>query len=417
MQSIPAATFTMLADARSVTLSTFCIDRTEVTVGAYKACVNAGACTAPAPGNWGASDRNQHPINAVDWFQADAYCKWSGKRLPSEEEWEHAASGNSPRSYPWGNEPADGRVCIGAGTCPVGSYPGGDSPFGVKDMAGNVWEWTSSGSAAHRIIRGGPFYGDASAQRIAVRITDADSAHGTDSASGFRCARGEPPALAATKGCDSTSTSVMPKRPSNVPSSWKNVGRLEVHVRGEPDKKTDFTTYDVRDPAGVVVMTRSFKEMVKQDGDTGDMTFRTFLAQGICRLGGVAGVGPVGQNDRQLDEQLRATGNATLVFELLAPPQEDEGGDLDRVCRKPSAGPATDDPQTRAAHEYLAAKDELRFLSSRKWRTWLGKVENANGAAELARVGDAFVAATREAGKPSCFFPTAVKELAATSAR
>jgi formylglycine-generating enzyme required for sulfatase activity len=62
----------------------------------------------------------------------------------------------------------------------------------ISDTSGNVWEWTSSGSAAHRIIRGGPSYGGPTAQRIAVRITEADSAHGTDSASGFRCARSEP---------------------------------------------------------------------------------------------------------------------------------------------------------------------------------------------------------------------------------
>jgi hypothetical protein len=71
----------------------------------------------------------------------------------------------------------------------------------------------------------------------------------------------------------------------------------------------------------------------------------------------------------------------------------------------------------RVANEFLDAKVALRFLSSRKWRTWLGKVENANGGAELDRVGDGLVAAVREAGRPTCFFPAVVKELAATSPR
>jgi formylglycine-generating enzyme required for sulfatase activity len=156
-----------------VTLAAFCIDRTEVTVKAYEACVAANRCTAPhreiSP-HCNHPDRPDHPVNCVDWHQAVAYCRWRGKRLPTEAEWEYAARGSDGRLYPWGNEPpsatrlnACGRECVTWGkrvlgrewptmydgddgwvtTAPVGSFPAGASPFGALDMAGNVWEWTA----------------------------------------------------------------------------------------------------------------------------------------------------------------------------------------------------------------------------------------------------------------------------------
>jgi formylglycine-generating enzyme required for sulfatase activity len=115
-------------------------------------------------------DRAHHPMNCLDWNEAAAYCKWAGKRLPTEAEWEYAARGSGGYKYPWGNpEPsaeranACGRECVpmakrdldapwsamydgsdGAeATANVGSYREGTSPFGVHDMAGNVWEWTA----------------------------------------------------------------------------------------------------------------------------------------------------------------------------------------------------------------------------------------------------------------------------------
>jgi formylglycine-generating enzyme required for sulfatase activity len=149
-----------------VTLKPFWLDVTEVTVAAYKACVDAGACSKPDEGNWcnwGKSDRGNHPINCVDWEQATQFCRWANKRLPTEEEWEYGTRQGGvrgDRKYPWGNAEPSNQLCWDGkgkdagenrrrGTCPVGSYPLGDTPTGLKDMAGNVWEWTASASCPY----------------------------------------------------------------------------------------------------------------------------------------------------------------------------------------------------------------------------------------------------------------------------
>lgn len=149
-----------------VTLSAYCIDRTEVTVKAYLACVTDKGCPpalfSEASEDYGPDDlrrrsqfcnrddRPDHPINCVDWNQAVAYCQWVGGRLPTEAEWEYAARGSDGRTYPWGNDaPSPQHLNIYGTTdgydttSPVGSFPDGASPFGVLDMGGNVWEWTA----------------------------------------------------------------------------------------------------------------------------------------------------------------------------------------------------------------------------------------------------------------------------------
>ena len=214
MVSIPAGTFTMgdadnKAKAGMVTVSAFFMDVTEVTTKAYAACVLSNKCTAASTGgsycNAGVAGRENHPINCVDWNQATAYCAAQGRRLPTEEEWEYAARGTDGRIYPWGNEAPAAQLCwngagndLGAGnrshTCAVGSYSKGNSSFGLADMAGNVWEWTSSkhgvndpDSSAARVNRGGSWFNDAPSN---VRSADR---RGAGPASryvylGFRCA-------------------------------------------------------------------------------------------------------------------------------------------------------------------------------------------------------------------------------------
>jgi len=181
MVSIPAGSYMMGSpdgDERAdehpqhrVIVLGFAMDVTEVTVEAYAKCVSAGGCSAADTEssfcNYGKSDKGNHPINCVDFHQATAYCAWAGKRLPTEEEWEYAARGTDGRSYPWGNGAPSGNLCWNRavskeGTCSVGSYA--TNVFGLKDMAGNVWEWTSSGysddyskhrNSGSRVLRGG----------------------------------------------------------------------------------------------------------------------------------------------------------------------------------------------------------------------------------------------------------------------
>lgn len=123
------------------------------------------ACEAEAPVYWRKSRgewlcrrydrweplRPQWPVIHVNWFEAEAYCRWSGRRLPTEAEWEFAAAvpPDLPQSklhYPWGNRPRDGAANLhgASGACAdVGAFPEGDSPWGMRQMFGNVWEWTA----------------------------------------------------------------------------------------------------------------------------------------------------------------------------------------------------------------------------------------------------------------------------------
>ena len=133
-----------------VYLDAYKVDKYEVAVADYEKCVNAGKCEAPSTGgscNWGNSGLGNHPVNCVDWNQASGYCEWAGKRLPTEAEWEKAARGTDGKVYPYGNQFDCGKSCNSvkpcdhSSTCPAGSYAEDKSPYGVMDMAGNVWEW------------------------------------------------------------------------------------------------------------------------------------------------------------------------------------------------------------------------------------------------------------------------------------
>ena len=198
----------MVARGASSEVPTICMDRIEVTVKAMQDCVDDGACTATTTGgscNGGSEFWRNHPANCVDWQQANKYCAWAGKRLPVETEWEWAARGRDRASvYPWGDvlpEDDDPRqtvcwrqvVCRRGGsseehvrTCVAGSHRGGVTPEGLEDMAGNVAEWTSSGSSASRVTRGGSYFGSAAHLQVSARQeVPADS---RKSYIGFRCA-------------------------------------------------------------------------------------------------------------------------------------------------------------------------------------------------------------------------------------
>ena len=193
-------------------VASFEMDATEVTVDAYRLCVDGGGCSVTGLNeldhcNWGKQDRLRHPINCTDWEQADTFCKWAGKRLPREEEWEFAARGGARGSrFPWGDADPSKQLCwarsLGEDTCVVGSYPAGNTSAGLKDMAGNVWEWTASqhcpytstgfdagGCNPNRIIRGGGWtFTHPVGVRGTNRGTAAPSSRSLDL--GFRCARG-----------------------------------------------------------------------------------------------------------------------------------------------------------------------------------------------------------------------------------
>jgi len=203
---------------RAVYLDAFVIDQVEVTNARYMAFVKStGHRTPPNPYGTGPlvslTGIEHLPVVQTTWYDAKAYCTWAKKRLPTEAEWEKAARGTDGRLYPWGNDPPTAtranfdREWEDEKTLhPVGSVPGGDSPYGVKDMAGNAREWVSDWYDAEyykdapksnppgpdkkgvvRSIRGGSWHSPASDITTTARGRGgfALQTHGT----GFRCAR------------------------------------------------------------------------------------------------------------------------------------------------------------------------------------------------------------------------------------
>lgn len=132
--------------ADEVSVAAFHMDRYEVTNEDYALCVEDGACRAPMALDSSLFGAQRQPVVGVSWFDAATFCRWSGKRLPTEAEWERAARGDDRRSMPWGDEPpsCDRAVfieCDRYGPAEVGGRPAGASPCGAQDLAGNVWEW------------------------------------------------------------------------------------------------------------------------------------------------------------------------------------------------------------------------------------------------------------------------------------
>ncbi len=235
----------------SVYLSGYWIGKYEVTRREYRQFTDAGGYSNPAywssvgwewklsksrtePDYWTAdqdwasywpkapqpfTQTDYHPVVGVSYYEAEAYCAWAGAHLPTEAQWEKAArwTGSYPNVYPWGNA-WDSERCnnyydhsaAGGGyeryqTAPVGSYPSGASPYGLQDMAGNVWEWCRDwyssryysvspstdpqgpSGGSHRVLRGGGWYGSDSSSRCATR--GGNPPYGWDIHSGFRVAR------------------------------------------------------------------------------------------------------------------------------------------------------------------------------------------------------------------------------------
>ncbi len=201
--AIPAGTY-QYQGTKTTEVKAFELGETATTVEAYAQCVSAGACTEPKTGeacNWG-TNRMNHPINCVNWNQAAAFCRWIGGRLPTEEEREYVASaGDEARTYPWGNEAPGVRACwegegngLGKGklktTCPVGSYRAGDSRWGLHDLAGNVWEWTSSDfDSKNKVLRGGAWFSE-EARFLQARRRSPFVTSDSNELIGFRCAMG-----------------------------------------------------------------------------------------------------------------------------------------------------------------------------------------------------------------------------------
>lgn len=216
----------------NVTLKAYWIDKLEVTNAMYMLCVQADACEPPQRFNSETRDQyfnnaefNDFPVVYVTSHQAELYCEWAGRRLPTEAEWERAARGDDFRIYPWGDDRPDSsrgnfNYFVGDVTS-VGQFPAGASPFGVLDMAGNVAEWVSdyydanyyaqgvtmnpSGPGArsqyfNRVVRGGSFQDAFIDIRVAARSsvrgsnTNADDPYSEDFLGtvspkiGFRCA-------------------------------------------------------------------------------------------------------------------------------------------------------------------------------------------------------------------------------------
>lgn len=221
MIQVPAGSFTMGSSASGgeeapehrVTLDAFSIDRYEVTVGEFRAFLratnrrtSADEAGRPFDQTWGidaVGSRFDHPVRWVSWYDADAYCRWLGKRLPSEAQWERAARGARSLRYPWGDD-FDSTAVRDGDTAPVGWHARNRSDEGMYDAAGNVWEWVQDWhrpdtyargdvvnpqgpeSGDQKIARGGSFTNGPDGLRTTRRIKI--DPPGVNADVGFRCA-------------------------------------------------------------------------------------------------------------------------------------------------------------------------------------------------------------------------------------
>lgn len=167
MVEVPGGEFTQGKSKQKVTVAPFCIDVNETTSAEYAACVKSGGCddktlTVCDGYTYGKPELAKNPMVCVDFGQAENYCKAQKKRLLASEEWEWAArAGAEGRVYAWGNDDPAEQACWGGkggsrkSSCEIGSFPKSDTPQGVHDMTGNVYEWTTSASDKTSTVRYG----------------------------------------------------------------------------------------------------------------------------------------------------------------------------------------------------------------------------------------------------------------------
>lgn len=221
MRLVPAGEFTMGSNEvedeqpiHQVHLDAFYLDQFETTAGRYATFLKETQLAPPR--HWDEvrlPQDDDRPVIGVTWFMAENYCHWAGKRLPTEAEWEKAARGSDGRTYPWGNEEPTAehgnfgkRRWAGYDTlAPVGSFKAGLSPYGIADLAGNVWEWVADWYAADYYQTSpsknptGPAHGEAKSLRgggwnyegLLARSADRNRDDPTAGISsyGFRCAK------------------------------------------------------------------------------------------------------------------------------------------------------------------------------------------------------------------------------------
>jgi formylglycine-generating enzyme required for sulfatase activity len=226
MIEVPAGAFVMGSAVGSpdegpphrLEMSTYWIDKFEVTVAQYQACVASGACTEAgqtAGCNSTRVDRSDHPINCINWEQASIYCLSASKHLPTEAEWERAARGDDGRTYPWGDDfPSLDRLNYNnflGSTVEVGTYPLGISFYGLHNMSGNVQEWTADfytadyyansptsdpqgpDSGTLRVVRGASWRIGIPQEVLTTTVRFAFVPGNGDSSLGFRCSAETPP--------------------------------------------------------------------------------------------------------------------------------------------------------------------------------------------------------------------------------
>ena len=165
MALIPGGQMKLTTPKRELNVASICVDVSEATADEYAACVKSGKCSTDflscAPQHtYAAEGKGNHPINCVDFAQATSYCAAQSKRLLTNEEWEYTSRGAEARTYPWGNDKPTDQLCwsglsVHTGTCPVASSPKGDTPQGIHDLAGNVFEWTTKKDDAKTPTRDG----------------------------------------------------------------------------------------------------------------------------------------------------------------------------------------------------------------------------------------------------------------------